>query len=98
MKLCKKCGKPVEIITQRLYKKIIVDASPVLVMPDPLGEEFIRMDGTKMRGTTQHRWDDDRKICEGVFRPHYRTCGMALEDEDKKQLDEFFESMSEIRV
>ena len=96
MKLCKKCGKPIDIITRRIYRTIIVDASPVLVVPDPLGEEFIRLSGEKMRGTEDIKWDDDRKQCEGVFRPHYRTCGL-VDKEAADKIETFYERMRETR-
>ena len=71
--LCRKCGKPVGIIERGLYRKILVDASPVEVFQDELGEVFIRLDGSKVRAVPADRWDDDRKEAEYVFRPH--RCG-----------------------
>lgn len=49
-KRCRHCGKMIGIIRERPYRKIIVDAETVLVVPDKLGDSFIRVDGTKMRG------------------------------------------------
>lgn len=49
-KRCRKCGKMIGIIRERAYRKILVDAEAVLVMPDKLGDTFIRIDGTKMEG------------------------------------------------
>ena len=74
-RLCRECGKPVAVIKRGLYRKILVDASPVDVFPDEHGEEFIRLDGSKMRAVPadrwdDDRWDDDRKEAEYVFRPH----------------------------
>lgn len=67
---CRKCGKPVGIINTRPYRSILVDAETVFVHPDPLGETFIRIDGSKMRGKPDTRWDDDGKEAEAVWRPH----------------------------
>ncbi len=74
VKLCKFCGKPIGIIESRIYRKIVVDASPVEVFPDENGEEFIRLDGSKVKAILADRWDDDRKEAEYVFRPHRWTC------------------------
>lgn len=73
-KRCKHCGKMIGIIKERAYRKIIVDADPVDVFPDNLGETFIRYDGSKMRGTPATRYDDDRVVAEIVWRPH--SCGV----------------------
>lgn len=73
-KRCKYCGKMIGIIQERPYRKIIVDANPVFVFPDPLGETFIRIDGSKMRGTPSTRYEDDRTEDEAVWRPH--RCGV----------------------
>ncbi len=72
-KRCRKCGKMIGIIRERAYRKIIVDADPVTVFPDNLGDVFIRIDGSKMRGIPDTRYDDDRVEAEIVWRPH--RCG-----------------------
>ena len=66
---CKRCGKEIGVIT-RGCRMITVDANTVFVHPDPLGEIFIRINGKKMRGTPDTRWDDDRDQSEAVWRPH----------------------------
>ena len=72
---CRKCGKPIDVITQRLYRKIIVDALPVMVVPDRLGDEYIRLDGSKMRGIVAPMdIEHSKELAEGVFRPH--RCGV----------------------
>ena len=79
IRTCKKCGRPIDIITQRIYRKIIVDAAPVLVVPDPYGDEYIRVDGSKMRGKIAPMdLEHAREPAEGVFRVH--RCG-ADDDE-----------------
>lgn len=79
IRICKKCGRPIDIITQRIYRKIIVDAAPVLVVPDPYGDEYIRVDGSKMRGKIAPLdLEHASEPAEGVFRVH--SCG-ADDDE-----------------
>lgn len=75
VQLCRKCGKPIGIISERVYRKIVVDADGVEVQPDPLGEEFIRIDGSKVRARVLDRYDDGTVEAEYVFRPH--RCGGA---------------------
>ena len=71
---CRKCGRPIAVITKRLYRKIIVDAAPVLVNPDKHGDEYIRLDGTKMRGVPAPMDLENSNVPEeGVFRVH--RCG-----------------------
>lgn len=69
-RLCRKCGRPIGVIKERAYKKIIVDADTQFVHEDPYGEVFIRIDGTKMRGTPADNYNDDSTTCEAVWRPH----------------------------
>ena len=69
---CRKCGQPIAIITWGVYRKAVVDAETVWVVPDPKGEEFIRYDGSKIKareaevGTIQ---------AEPAYRQHRKTCG-----------------------
>ena len=72
---CRKCGKMIGIITWGVYRKAIVDANPIRVKADPEGEEFIRIDGSKVRARVLDRYDDDTVEAEYVFRPH--RCGGA---------------------
>ena len=73
-KRCKSCGRMIGIIKERAYRKIVVDAEAVLVMPDKLGDSFIRVDGTKIRGREA---DFEEKAAFGTpggpeyaYRPH----------------------------
>lgn len=72
-KRCRHCGKMIGIIRERPYRKIIVDADPVTVFPDKLGDIFIRIDGSKMRGEPDTSYADNRVEAEVVWRPH--KCG-----------------------
>lgn len=79
MRYCRKCGRPIDIIRERAYRKIIVDAFPVMVLPDPHGGEYIRLDGSKMRGTPAPMdMEHCQEMAEGVFQIH--RCG-AEDDE-----------------
>ena len=70
-RLCRKCGRPIDIIKERAYRKVIVDAFPVVVIPDRLGDEYIRLDGTRMRGKPAPMdIEHSTEAAEGVFRPH----------------------------
>ena len=79
---CRKCGRPIGIITEGIYRKVVVDAEAVEVIPSSLGEEiFIRIDGSKVRGlervplTPIDEPTDPREV-EYVYRPHRKTCGI----------------------
>ena len=69
-KRCRHCGKMIGIIKKWPFGKIIVDADTKFVFPEPDGEIYIRINGTKMRGTESTRWDDDRVEDEAVWKPH----------------------------
>lgn len=47
---CRFCGRKIGIITWGVYRKVVVDAEAVDVVPDPDGEDFVRIDGSKIRG------------------------------------------------
>ena len=72
-KACKFCGKKVGIITWGVYRKIIVDAEALDVVPDPQGEEFVRIDGSKIRGRAA---EPGTLQTEQAYRPHRKTCGV----------------------
>lgn len=69
-KRCKHCGQMIGIIRERAYRKIIVDADPVTVFPDNLGDVFIRIDGSKMRGKPDTNYADNREKAEVVWKQH----------------------------
>ena len=46
---CRKCGRPIGVITWGIYRKAVVDAEAVMVVADPEGEEYVRIDGSKVR-------------------------------------------------
>ena len=48
MKVCRHCGQMVDVIECGIYRKILVDAVPYYVMADPDGEQFVRIDGSKL--------------------------------------------------
>ena len=72
-KICRKCGKPVGVIEWGVYRKVLVDAEAVDVVPDPHGEEFVRIDGSKIRGRAA---EPGTLQTEPAYRPHRKTCGV----------------------
>ena len=74
-KRCRICGKRIGIITQGIYRKVVVDEAPVEVTPEADGESFIRIDGSKMIGREVNPGDIQMDT-EWVYRPHRRTCGV----------------------
>ena len=69
---CRKCGKMIGIITWGVYRKAIVDADPIRVKADPEGEEFIRIDGSKV----QAREAGPEEEGEYAYRMHRKSCGV----------------------
>ena len=70
---CRKCGREIFIITWGIYRKVIVDAEALDVIPDPYGEEFVRFDGSKIRGVEA---EIGTLQTEPAYRPHRKTCGV----------------------
>jgi len=73
MKVCRKCGMMIDIITLGVYRKVLVDAVPYYVKADPEGEEFIRFDGkdgSKMKAREVPFMEDG---AETAYKPH--RCG-----------------------
>ena len=50
----------------------MVDAEALDVVPDPHGEEFVRIDGSKIRGVEE---EPGTLMTEPAYRPHRRSCG-----------------------
>ena len=69
---CRKCGRNIGVIEWGVYRKIVVDAEAVNVKADQFGEQYVRIDGSKMRGKEAPM---DAENTEMVYRPHCRTCG-----------------------
>ena len=67
-RLCRECGKPVGVIERGLYRKILVDAEAVLIAPDTLGREYVRIDGSKIKGLEVAY--DSVVNAEPAYRPH----------------------------
>ena len=76
VKICRKCGQPIYIIPQRMYRSIPVDAEAVEVVADTLGDEYIRWDGTMMRARKIGR-DEIVQGAEYAYRQHSKTCGIS---------------------
>ena len=67
MKACRKCGQMIDIITQGIYRKTVVDAVPYYVKPDPQGEQFLRMDGSKIQAKEM---PFETEGTEPAYKPH----------------------------
>ena len=72
MKICRKCGKQISIITWRAYRSVLVDPEAVDVVPDPDGEEYLRVDGSKIMALEVAF--DYQGPAEPAYRPHAKTC------------------------
>ena len=68
---CKWCGKKIGIINYGVYRKAVVDAQAVDVIPDPDGEDFVRIDGSKIRGREAPAGTIQT---EPAYRLHRKTC------------------------
>ena len=75
IKVCRKCGQEILIIHERLYRTITVDADAVPVTADPLGDEYVRWDGTKVKARAL-KMDEMVEGEEYAYRPHRWTCGV----------------------
>ena len=73
-RLCRKCGQPIAVIKEKIYRNIIVDAEAVEVKVDPLGDNYIRWDGTKVRARAV-KPDEEVEGVEFAYRPHRWSCG-----------------------
>ena len=70
---CKFCGKRIGIITWGIYRKIVVDADAVMVVADPDGEEFVRVDGTKVQAREVNPYEY-AGLSEPAYRIHRKNC------------------------
>ena len=69
---CRLCGRPVCVIDWGIYRKTLVDAEAVYVVPDIKGEDFVRYDGRKIRGREA---EIGTVQAEPAYRPHRKNCG-----------------------
>ena len=72
---CRKCGKPIQIIERVVFRKVILDAEALEIIADPEGEEFVRIDGSKVRGKEADIGIIQQKT-EWAYRMHRKTCGV----------------------
>ena len=70
MKICRKCGQMIDIIEYGVYRKVVVDAVPYYVIADPDGEQFVRIDGSKVKAKEVPFETDGT---EPAYKPH--RCG-----------------------
>ena len=67
MKICRKCGQMIDIIERGIYRKTVVDAVPYYVKADPAGEQFLRIDGSKVMAKEV---PFETEGTETVYKPH----------------------------
>ena len=72
IKTCRYCGKQVAIITWGVYRKVVVDAEAVMVEANPEGEDYVRVDGSKVKAFEVDFISDGR--AEPAYRPHRWSC------------------------
>lgn len=70
MKVCRRCGQMIDIIEWGVYRKIVVDAVPYYVKADQDGEQFVRIDGSKVKAKEVPFETDGT---EPAYKPH--KCG-----------------------
>lgn len=70
---CRLCGKEIGVIEWGVYRKVTVDAEALAVVPDAEGEDFVRIDGSKVRGREA---EPGTLGCEYAYRPHRKSCGV----------------------
>ena len=70
---CRFCGQEIAIITWGVYRKIVVDAEPVWVLPDAEGDEFVRIDGSKVKAI-EVDFITPEQGAEPAYRLHGRSC------------------------
>ncbi len=70
MKVCRKCGQMIDVIEWGVYRKTVVDAVPYHVIADPPGEQFLRIDGSKLMAKEM---PFETEGTEPAYKPH--RCG-----------------------
>lgn len=75
VKKCRFCGKEIGIITYGIYRKCVVDAEAVTVVAAPDGDEYIRVDGTKVKAKEIPFSKFGTEGAEAAYRPHRWSCG-----------------------
>lgn len=68
---CKKCMRMVKVISWGAYRSVLVDAKAVEVIADPEGEDFVRIDGSKVMAREAKPGDIG---FEYAYRPHRKSC------------------------
>lgn len=73
--ICRKCGKEIAVIEYGIYRKSVVDVEAVNVYTDAEGEDYVRIDGSKVRGFEASI--DSELPTEIAYRMHRKTCGRS---------------------
>lgn len=69
---CKRCGREIAVIEWGIYRKVLVDPDALWIVPDAEGEEYVRIDGSKICG----RETPYEEHGEPAYRMHRRSCGV----------------------
>ena len=70
---CTFCGKPIMVVTYGVYRKAVVDAEAVMVKAAEGGEEFVRIDGSKVKAI-EVDFITPEQGAEPAYRLHGRSC------------------------
>ena len=70
---CKFCGKPIMVVTYGVYRKAVVDAEAVMVKAAEGGEEYVRIDGSKVKAI-EVDFITPEQGAEPAYRMHGRSC------------------------
>lgn len=70
---CRACGKEIGVIPFGIYRKSLVDLPHVMVAADPEGEDYVRIDGSKVKAVEVPY--DSEGPAEPAYRQHRKTCG-----------------------
>ena len=77
-RVCRKCGRRVTLITWGVYRSVLVDPDAVMVHAEEGGEEFVRIDGTKVQGRIIPY--ESTESAEPAYRMHRKSCGERAEN------------------
>ena len=75
--VCRACKRRIAIIEWGVYRKCIVDPTAIMIIPELNGEEFVRIDGSKVCGREAAF---EEAGAEPAYRLHRKTCGMSKEE------------------
>lgn len=69
---CRLCGAEIGIIPCSWGRRIAVNLQACWVVADPKGEDYVRVDGSKIKGRAVDY--ENAEIAEPAYRQHRKTC------------------------